>query len=255
MLTYASRAVIYCAIALLPPAVSLAQFEAAHQGPCDPALKSISISGDLGYKQRDAIRCEGLYQPPKSGEIELISFASSSPSSANVQRGQIEVDIPHTTVGPKVVLRVSTLKEETFYRLDALASSGSVFIWPASDVLGPAGLTPKDLGFLGWIEKGSGREFVPLSVKANGLTTSDEHSLLLVIRSPLPIEWVKWRVYALGESAMKPAWGKVPGTGFPAGWPISIQMPKIQSGSYLMEVYAMPENRDTPETLSIPLRF
>jgi hypothetical protein len=148
-----------------------------------------------------------------------------------------------------IFIRVIPLKEGVFYRLDLVPASRSV-AWPTSEVLDKVGLTSRDLGFLGWRQVGQGREFIPLVVQDSTPQATAEGSPIFVVRSPLALEWVKWRVYPLGDSGREPDYSVLPGNDLPPGWPIEIPMPFGRKGAHVVEVYAMPENRDTPETLS-----
>ena len=223
-------------------------------GPCDPALRA--IPGALGYKQRDSMRCEGLYRAPTSGGIDLISFAKRLPGGTIGAKGRIEVEVPaHPGSPSRIVIRVSTLKEDVYYQMDTIASAGTTIGWPTSDVLDQVKLTSKDLGFLGWREVGKEREFVPLGVKESASATFADASTVLIVRSPLPLEWVKWRLYSIDGRDKQAKWNDVPGGGFPPGWPIEIRLPMGRVGSHVVDVYATPENRDMPERLSARLLF
>jgi hypothetical protein len=250
----ASRRALCCVIALIFNTGAAEQARAQTVGPCDPTLRA--RPGALGYKQRDPSRCEGLYRALTSGEIELISFARRLPSTTTGTKGRIEVDVPASPTSPRrIAIRVSTLKEDVYYQLDAVTSSGATIGWPTSEVLDQVGLTSKDLGFLGWREVGREREFVPLGVKESASAAPGDASIVLVVRSALPLEWVKWRLYRLGEPAKQEKYSDVPGNAFPAGWPIEIRIPMGRTGSHVVDVYAMPENRDMPEILSARLLF
>jgi hypothetical protein len=192
-----------------------------------------------------------MYRAPTGGAIEVISFARRLPRPAAGTAGRIEVGVPGRPEGPgRVVIRVWTLAADVYYRLDAVASAGTTIAWPTSDVLDQEGLTSKDLGFVGWRVVGKEREFVPLGVKETA-SGNPAGSPVLVVRSPLPLEWVKWRLYRPGEKGSK--WNDVPGTNFPAGSPVDIRMPLDAKGPYIADVYAMPRNQDMPETLTLRL--
>ncbi len=251
MLDAASRRAACCVIAFILDAGCSAQTFAQKVSPCDPTVRATPDA--LGYKQRDPIRCEGLYRAPTSGGIELISFARRLPSGT---KGRIEVDVPASPTSPaRIAIRVSALKEDVYYQLDAITSAGTTIGWPTSEVLDHVGLTSKELGFLGWREAGKERQFVPLGVKESTSGASADAFTVLVVRSPFPLEWVKWRLYRLDEPAEQTKWRDVPGSSFPPGWPIEIRMPMGLTGPYTVDVRAMPENRDVPERLTVQLRF
>jgi hypothetical protein len=250
----ASRRAAWFVIAFLLSAASVSQKVSQTVSACDPTLQA--ISGALGYKQRDSMRCEGLYRAPTGGEIELISFARRLPSNASEDKRQIQVEVPpHPGASGKVFIRISTLKEDVYYQLDAVASDGTTFGWPTSEVLDKLGLASKDLGFLGWRDVGKEREFLSLGVREGKFVGSADSSSVITIRSPLPLEWVKWRLYPAEASIEEQSWSSVPGHGFPPGWPVQIRMPTGRSGSYFIDLYALPQNRDTPETLTLRLVF
>lgn len=225
--------------------------------PCDPTVEP--ISGPYGYKQRGAIRCEGLYRARTGGEIELISYIRRLPRATNETNGRIQLDVPALPDLPsKIVIRVSTLKEDVFYQLDAVASPGTTFEWLTSEVLDHVELSLKDLAFLGWRQVGKEREFVPLSVRETASSADARGIAVLIIRSPLPLERVMWRFYRSDqatESAKNGKFSDVPGNGFAPGSPIEIRMPVGLAGPHIVDVYAMPQNRDIPERVSVRLLF
>ena len=241
------RAVL-CVIALILGSESA---RAQAGSPCDPALRG--ISGPRGYKQRhNPDRCEGIYRAPTSGGIEVLSFAKRLSGPGAGTSGRIEIEVPaQPDKTSRINIRVRTLREDLYYRMDVVATAGATVGWPSSEVLDQVGITLNDLGFLGWRQAGSEREIVPLGVKGSVSPPPGGSAAVLVVRSPLPLEWVQWRMYRPGEK--QSTYRKMPGSGFPAGSPIDIQIPMDRTGLHIVEVYAMPRNQDMPEELSLPL--
>jgi hypothetical protein len=220
---------------------------------CDPSV--LSIEGKLGYQARDNNRCEGLYEARTSSEFELLSFVRKKGASAIDALSEIKVLIPNFThsVGNIISIRVRALHQKAYYQLDAQASPGNSFSWPTTSVLDKVGLSIQDLGFLAWFPDPRGRVILPLQLLDGKGETGIGDKASFVVRSPLPLEWMKWRIYPeQGTQKVAVSWKDAGMRMIAPGQPIHVEVPLGNDGNIkIIDVYAKPVKRDTPERLSV----
>jgi hypothetical protein len=85
------------------------QVGAQTTSPCDTKLQG--VSRDIGYKQRDnPVRCEGFYQAPTGGQIELLSLVRWIPPGNTGTKDRVAVVVPGPpTNQSRIAIRVSAL--------------------------------------------------------------------------------------------------------------------------------------------------
>jgi hypothetical protein len=219
---------------------------------CDPSI--LSIGGQLGYQARDNNRCEGLYEARTSSEFELLSFVKKMEVIPIDSPSTIKVLVPNFThsTGNIASIRVRALHQNTYYQLDTRASSGTSFSWPSAPVLDKVGLSIQDLGFLAWFPDPRGRVVLPLELLGSKGETGMNLKASLVVRSPLPLEWVKWRIYQeQGPQKGAVSWKDAGMRMIAPGQPIHVDVPLEGDGNInIIDIYAKPVKRDTPERLS-----
>ena len=132
-------------VSLLLSALHVAAADDAH---CDP---SIPKRDDIphGYRLRSD-RCEGVYAQPASATFAIASFmATPAP-------GPLEDQTPLTVSWRAVSdaaprLRARSIRPDLFYQMDTLRPKGTAtFTW-STDVLRARGISPADLGVIGWV--------------------------------------------------------------------------------------------------------
>ena len=147
----------------------------ADQDICDPQLRS-SDSDPLGYRLRGD-RCEGRYTPNASASVVLLSLIEATDASA-ADKGRIEVSW-HSASEESVSIQAQSVdpKKKAFYRMDVASPNGQgSYAWE-SGLLTSLGLSPKDLAIrasiAGTIDHASGRIFLPVVVRSEGLATHE----------------------------------------------------------------------------------
>lgn len=233
-------------------AALLVQAAARAEPPCMPGLRP--IAGPLGYQPRGADVCEGLYQAPTSAAFEVLSFARVlEPESGPA--GPLRLLLPEGP-GSDVRIQVKALREKTYYQLDTHGRPASVVSWPTGTVLDKAGLSMKELGYLGWVSGDGENVFVPLSV-FQGVPTARvlDSPLTLIVRSPLRLEWVKWRIRSpMPRGTAEADWRKLDGS-FPPGEPLALVIPPGRRGVMTIDVHGLPADRDVPERITLHVRL
>ena len=255
-IVHAAMRLAKCAFRIAPIATLLCIAVArAATSPCEPGITS--VGGELGYHLRGTesqgdLRCEGLYRAPHAGALELLSFVHLQ--SMATAAGRVELRVPALLQLPNstVTVRVQALHEKVFYRLDARAQPGTTIRWPSAEVIERIGLAPDDLGVVATLVGQDPPVLVPMIAPTTS-ATSDKNRTVLIVRAPLRLERVQWRLYAAGSKTLTVPWTRLPVESFPAGWPITIPLPLGLAGTFVIDIYATPENRDVPERLSARL--
>jgi hypothetical protein len=234
----------------------LATLSALAQGQLCSDLQA--VPGPMGYQHRPAPkRCEGLYQSPVAGEsLEFLSFVSGSIRYDLMTDKVLVVAVPDVSrlEATEVHVRARALPLGTYYRLDTNVATAKAFDWPLNVVIAPAGLHADSLGVIGWIEKGVTKIYVPVSVLAKGESPAPQLPVIALLRSPIDIEEVRWRLWATGTTDRSPPWQVLGGEArntIRAGEPIRLSL-AASSPLLNLEIAAKMANSD--EWLKTQLR-
>ena len=169
-----------------------------------------AVQGPFGYQHRlNSDRCEGLYQTPVSGEsLELLSLVDGEINYDLGTDKSLVVTVPDVSAvaAIKVSVRARALPIGTYYRMDADVPSGQSIKWPLGDVIAPAGLRSGSIGVVGRVERGNDTIYVPVSVLPEGKSRVDPGPPIVLLRTGVDIEQVRWRVIADPGTATTPRW-------------------------------------------------
>ena len=209
-----------------------------------------AVSGAMGYQHRSASeRCEGLYQSPVAGErLEFLSFVSGSISYDLMKDKVLVVAVPDVShlKATEVHIRARALPLGTYYRMDTTVAAAKTIEWPLNAVIAPAGLHADRLGVIGWIEKEGTKIYVPVSVLPKGQSPAPQLAVTALLRSPIDVEKVRWRLWTPGTTEQSPPWqglaGNAPNT-IRAGEPIKLQI-AVSSQLLNLEIAAKMANED-----------
>jgi hypothetical protein len=217
-----------------------------------------AVAGSLGYQHRSAPeRCEGLYQSPVAGEsLEFLSFVSGSIDYDLKTDKVLVIAVPDVSrLGVAVVrVQVRALPLGTFYRMDTTVNTAKAIEWPLNTVIAPAGLYSNSIGVLGWIEKEGRRIYVPISVLLQGKPLTLPRPVTALLRSPVDIEEVRWRLWATDTMDKLPPWQVLRGNApnpIRAGEPIRLP---IAASSQLMNLEVAVKMANSVKWLKILLR-
>ncbi len=238
----------------------------AQQSVCDADLIRLANPHNPARYQQRGVRCEGVYDPERSGDaaIALVSFTSGF-SSFDPQRDR-SLSVRWTAPGNLPVhLRGYSLKPRTYYQMDtALASGEAPFAWPL-DLVRDVGLTRRDLAVVAWTSYRAGPEsrnvYVPVAINTGNsaaIQTGIPQIKLLPGRS---LNEIYLTVQALNAS-LAPAsvllkdepYGEGP---YPAEVPISLDWKRLKivaPGFYSLKIGAAVAN-GTPATLPLTLYY
>ncbi|MCI5132200.1 MAG: hypothetical protein D3904_11930 [Candidatus Electrothrix sp. EH2] len=155
----------------------------ASQLPC-PNLKGVDDSA-IAYTQRGN-RCEGFYQSPVSGSLNLVGLLYGMLDSDSCSNKTLRINAPQ--IGKEQVhIQAIGIPLKTYYRLDAWLEPGEEFIWPL-EIIKKMHLRAEDIGLFGQ-PVSEPEVYVPLTV---GRNTTDK-PLNLIIRSSVDVDTVLWR--------------------------------------------------------------
>lgn len=223
---------------------------AARQAPpCDPTI--IPSTGHLGYRLRDKpSRCEGLYSSRIDGGLELVSLVQGVVRFEVLAGAVLRVFPPSGIQRSSEVIRVRAiaLPLGTYYRLDGFASQKAPLNWPVGQVLVEARLRANQIGVFGWIERSSGKVFVPVRVVAAGEPVSGAPAVL-TIRAGEDVDNIQWRSHASGGRL---EWTQAAAS-IPAGRSISVELPDGPETVLTVEFTAKRRGIDRWSTLTIPV--
>ena len=212
----------------------------------------------MGYQHRPApARCEGLYQSPVAGEsLEFLSFVRGSIRYDLRTDKVLVVAVPDVSQleATEVHVRARALPLGTYYRLDTNVATAKAFDWPMNAVIAPAGLHADSLGVIGWIEKGITKIYVPVSVLPQGKSPAPQLPVIALLRSPIDIEEVRWRLWAPGTTDRSPPWQVLGGEArqtIRAGEPIRLS---LAASSPLLNLEIAAKRANSDEWLKIQLR-
>ena len=209
-----------------------------------------AVPGPMGYQHRSVpARCEGLYQSPVAGEsLEFLSFVRGSIRYDLRTDKVLVVAVPDVSQleANEVRIRARALPLGTYYRLDTNVATAKAFDWPMNAVIAPARLSADSLGVIGWIEKGGTKIYVPVSVLPQGQSPAPQLPVIALLRSPLDIEEVRWRLWATGTTDRSPPWQVLGGETrhtIRAGEPIRLSL-DASSPLLNLEIAAKTANSD-----------
>jgi hypothetical protein len=154
----------------------------------------------------------------------------------------------------EVHVRARALPLGTYYRMDTTVATAKTIEWPLNAVIVPAELHADSLGVIGWIEKGGTKIYVPVSVLPKGQSPAPPLAVTVLLRSPIDIEKVQWRLWAMGTTEPSPPWQGLAGNALNtirAGEPIKLQL-AVSSQLLNLEIAAKIANAD--EWLKTQLR-
>jgi hypothetical protein len=206
----------------------------------------LPIKGSIGYGPRyNDLRCEGLFQSNVSSNIEIVSFLKGKLRYGLKSDGRLIVSQPATTnLGSQPLhIRAVALPLHTYYQMDATMPKRGKLVWTMNDVLWPARLDADRIGLFGWIGQESDKVYVPLMVAPEEAfpSRSEEAALELIVRSPLELDRLVWRISA---NRGKSAWNVYPSAPLLAGWPITIVLPPGPSTVLQIEIAGKRLNSD-----------
>jgi hypothetical protein len=231
------------------------QVTIAHAQP--PACKDPQIvpSKVLPYQQRQN-RCEGFYDSPVAGTLELLAFLTE-PVIFNWQE-DVVLDVSAPGISKEVNVRAVGLPLKTYYRMDARLKGPEHLVWPIRDVLYPGGLNADRIGAFGWRKEDDNTVYLPLRiVEQNPPSGSGPRTApFVIIRSSVDIETVRfrWATIVTGRCGTPSRW-EAPSQGvINAGQPLKIGLATNRGGSTCLEVRARPVNQDTWLPLTVLLR-
>jgi hypothetical protein len=212
-----------------------------------------AIPGPIGYQRRqNAERCEGFYQQQVAGSLELLSLVSGPINYDLVSDKVLTVAVPALPQlqSPQVFLTARALPPGTYYRMDAVIGPSGNFKWPLNEVLAPAKLRSDSIGVVAWINQVLGKYYVPISIAAENVAPSAARLPVMIFRSSLDIELLRWRVRREGGGVSAGDWIKVGGQNpaiIRAGQWVSLQIPAQPSGPSIVDVVANYANTGPPE--------
>jgi hypothetical protein len=158
--------------------------------------------------------------------LELLSL-TSGPINFNLSPdGTVFVQSPAITLdrlkSQDIRIEARALPLNTFYRMDAVTRPGASFKWPMS-LLHPTALTQDLIGVVAWINQGSSKLYVPLSV-ADAPRSDGSNSLRVILRSTVDVEKLLWRAWPDDKTSEATPWKPV-GSTYRAGQPIRVELP------------------------------
>ena len=213
-----------------------------------------AIPGAIGYQRRqNAERCEGFYRQEVAGDFEFLSLVNGPINYDLVSDKILTVSVPELTQfqAPQVFLTARALPPGTNYRMDAVIAPSGTFKWPLNEVLAPAKLGSNSIGVVAWINQALGKYYVPVSIVPENVASSAARPPVMVFRSSLDIELLRWRVRREGDGASAGDWIRLGGENpaiIRAGQSVSLQIGTQPSGPNIVDVVVNYTNIGKPET-------
>jgi hypothetical protein len=225
----------------------------AGQDPCNPRFPP-ATDGNPPYERRGD-RCEGFYRAPTGSSLELVSL-TRGPITYNLTPGNHIVvttpaDVP--PISPTARIAASALPLRTYYRMDGVIGLPDTWSWPVDDVLRPRTLRAEMLGVLVWVGQAGDQLYLPVSVRDRGTpSATPSDPTMLVLRSPIDIEALAWRWYAVDDpSSGSPQWRIAVDSLTPTGTPITVTVPTGPPRELQIDFEAKVVNRDRPSRLNL----
>jgi hypothetical protein len=210
---------------------------------CDPLLRQDSTN-PLGYRLRGD-RCEGLYAQEVGNTIlQIASFTRGDDVSEF--SGRLPIRWAPVADHP-LRLRVLSLQQGLYYRMDTLRPAGAAaYAWPL-DVASALDIRASQLGVLGWWETeiGGSPRSIHVAVEVGALEPEDQSGAYQIALVPgAELEEVYLTLAPLNSAGLPAAplldgdplrWGY-----YPAGRPLHIplELGATRRGLYLLEVAA-----------------
>lgn len=191
-----------------------------------PAAAQISCSDvpatreATGYQLRqNSERCEGFYRQQVAGSFELMSLVNGPINYDLASDKVLIVSVPALPQlqNARVFLTARALRPGTYYRMYAVIGSGGKFKWPLDAVLKQRNLRSNSIGVVAWIDQALGKYYVPVSVVPENVAASAPRPPLMVFRSSLDIELLRWRIRREGGGASVGEYIRVGGEVPPSG--------------------------------------
>ena len=232
-----------CAM-LLCLCLSLSFAVSAADSPCDPDLPQ-KLSDPLAYTLRGD-RCEGRYIQEVGSTILSVLSLTTAFADYDLQSGEA-LELEWATPQPQEVhLRAHDLRQNLYYRMDAIrpANAGS-YHWPI-DILAALKIPRRDLGVLAWTPYTFGQNekelFLPLEVNQPG-TTSQGRSYRVALWPGQELTEVYISLATLGADGNPQNFlkdGEILGYGYyPAQSPIKFELSGMtEPGVYYLEIGA-----------------
>ena len=210
-------------------------------------LRSNAPSGpryQLGYRQRDD-RCEGVYiRNVASGMLDIVSFTAHF-ADFDLQSATAVPLIWYSASPAAVHVRVVSLRDRLYYRMDTLRpESTDSYLWP-TDILSALRLANNELGVLAWttqqIGNDSRRVYLPVAVGRSAISPTEPYQLLLLPERELREVFLTLAPLRSDGSMDTPLVnGQRIRSGYlPAGRPVPVDMPALPvSGLYYLELGA-----------------
>ncbi|MCI5144281.1 MAG: hypothetical protein D3923_01850 [Candidatus Electrothrix sp. AR3] len=210
----------------------------AGQIQCDSELIPVD-NPTIAYKKRKN-RCEGFYQSPVSGNLELVSLLYGRLEFDGKKDDMLHIVAPQIA-HRRIHIRAVGIPLKTYYRLDAQLHPDESLAWPL-DIVKKMNLRSADIGLLGQVVDEPGSYTPLLAKKGKG---SPLIPLILVLRSSVDIGKVMWRLGSLkGQQCdqskadwetIEPAWEDR----FFSGEAIELTLPS-QQDDFCFEFAAQP---------------
>jgi hypothetical protein len=135
--------------------------------------------------------------------------------------------------------------------MDAVMASGGTFRWQLNAVLAPANLPSNAIGVVAWINRDLGKYYVPVSVVPENVATPASRPPLMILRSSLDIELLKWRSRQESGRGGISDWitvGDAQPTIIRAGQPVSLELREQPSGLSVVEIAVKYANQGRLQT-------
>jgi hypothetical protein len=238
----------------------------AQSGVCDPELIRLANPRNPARYQPRGTRCEGVYDPERSGDaaLALVSFTSGF-DTFDPQRDRNLLVRWAAPGNLPVHLRGYSLKPRTYYQMDSALEPGKApFTWPL-DLVRDVGLQQRDLAVVAWTTYKSGsttREvYLPVSITAASSTVSQARQPRILLLPGRTLNEIFLTVQAL-DASLAPSstvlrdepYGEGP---YYAEAPISLDWKRLKitvPGLYMLKIGATVAN-GTPATLQQTLYY
>lgn len=219
------------------------------ESSCDSELleRAKGMDSTMAYRDRGD-RCEGFYAQ-QVGTVTL-QVRSLTWGGTDGDPSKIPAIVlgwaPPPQAGGAVRLRALSLKDRTYYRMDAsFPLAQRAYSWPTK-VLGMAGIGGKDLGVVGWMETpppgAGGQVYLPIRLGTSGqkkaivsVVPSQRLSQLKVSLARLEIDTGKEQVLRDDQDLGYDY--------YPSREPVVFELGDLKSGFYRVKAKAFADNK------------
>jgi hypothetical protein len=214
--------ILFCFCFLLSKIISF--------GQCDNTLKPAD-NAQVAYKARGN-RCEGEYSAQVGApSLDVVGFTIGIFSYNLVPTESIKI----TNLDTVINLRASAIPLNTYYRMDAVLSTGTTFTWDIKDVLLNLRIPSNSLGIYGWFGTERNKIFVPIKPISTTYDTS-KHELYFIVRASTKVLKIEYRYSKIGQN---PGQYEQDNSSFRTGEPITIKLPANLKGTYTIDIAAL----------------